>query len=60
MYAHGSGKFGLFFAETMIWDFIVSPMQSSSTWGRSTVWKLIFFISRTPQNKHYRDKWFKI
>ena len=56
MYAHGSGKFGLFFAETMIWDFIVSPMQSSSTWGRSTVWQLIFFISRTPQNKHYREK----
>ena len=55
-YAHGSGKFGFIFADAIIGDLTDSPIQSNSTWGWSTAWKLIFFISRTPQNKHYKQR----
>lgn len=46
----GFWKFGFFLALAITVDWITWPARSMSTWGRSTVVRLILFISRTPQN----------
>lgn len=46
----GFWKLGFFLALAITVDWITWPARSMSTWGRSTVVRLILFISRTPQN----------